>query len=436
MSSIAQLILRIESICAELIQLSKKQYFRNLLKHSMKPLATGGFATVYAISDEWVLRQPEVGSDLPEVQLSVSRHSGFTSPTIHRASDGREIQAHRGQDLMYFLEEEGPPAFRDQLKLVGQTLEAVYQLHKAGWIHGDLKPENILVKRQGREDTDNPFNGFRVTLCDCEGAIHCEDLEGDFAAPSFFTSLYMPPEALQNGGSIEVGYLPKWDAYSLGVVFLSLCFSDLAPAYLAPRESLTSRDIFSKRLSVIRDRLDLQKSTLADYEQEDKIGSSPLQRKLWRLVMGLLEVDPEMRLSVAAARVDFADLLKAYNLVHLGEEVELLHYAANDRLYTNSDVLHLLYYLKNHLQAWQSRQDFQKSRLFSMDLSEHLQKHRQALHLLYEAGLDEATLLLYQHHFEELTLLRRRLYAILLDLYELFPPLVEARALDVATGAA
>ncbi len=61
---------------------------------------------------------------------------------VHRASDGRQIHAHGGQDLCYFLEEAAPLTRQDQLRISGQILSLSGNLISTG-TNLDTKINNL-----------------------------------------------------------------------------------------------------------------------------------------------------------------------------------------------------------------------------------------------------------------------------------------------------
>ena len=61
-----------------------------------------------------------------------------------------------GGDIRKLLDEEREVDVGDKVVMIGQILEAIKQIHGAGFIHGDLKWQNIfLVNKYIPKDTDN-----------------------------------------------------------------------------------------------------------------------------------------------------------------------------------------------------------------------------------------------------------------------------------------
>jgi hypothetical protein len=89
--------------------------------------------------------------------------------------------------------------------MLAQVCEGLYQLHRAGWVHGDLKPANVLLMGDGS-----------VRLADFNMAA---ELDGTHAyAPVFATPDYTPPELLwpevdERGARIR----PSADIWAFGV---------------------------------------------------------------------------------------------------------------------------------------------------------------------------------------------------------------------------
>ncbi|NEE13348.1 protein kinase, partial [Streptomyces sp. SID7499] len=100
--------------------------------------------------------------------------------------------------------------------MLTQVCEGLYQLHRAGWVHGDLKPANVLLMGDGS-----------VRLADFNMAA---ELHGTHAyAPAFATPDYTAPELLwpeldERGARVR----PSADIWAFGV-FAHLVLSGTFP---------------------------------------------------------------------------------------------------------------------------------------------------------------------------------------------------------------
>ncbi|MFI7010208.1 protein kinase [Streptomyces sp. NPDC050145] len=101
---------------------------------------------------------------------------------------------------------ERTPAPPHAPELLAQVCQGLYQLHRAGWVHGDLKPANVLLLADGS-----------VRLADFNMAA---ELDGTHAyTPAFATPDYTPPELLwaeigERGQKIR----PTADVWAFGVL--------------------------------------------------------------------------------------------------------------------------------------------------------------------------------------------------------------------------
>ena len=114
-----------------------------------------------------------------------------------------------GGDIRKLLDEEREVDVGDKVVMIGQILEAIKQIHGAGFIHGDLKCQNIfLVNKYIPKDTDNiEIKIGDFGLSEKGGKLIWGGIPG-----------YQAPENRVNGsgGSFES------DFYSIGKVMLEI----------------------------------------------------------------------------------------------------------------------------------------------------------------------------------------------------------------------
>jgi hypothetical protein len=202
-----------------------------------EPLASGAFGTVYAA------RRAEPCDTLPPTAALKFLPTGTRTPRqlahLRELAD-REVQLLRrlrdtprlirlyetltvdapdrpgldGATVLVLERAEGSlaalldrsPAPEQAPELLAQVCQGLYQLHRAGWVHGDLKPANVLLLDDGT-----------ARLADFNMAA---ELDGTHAyTPAFATPDYTPPELLwaevgERGQRIR----PTADIWAFGVL--------------------------------------------------------------------------------------------------------------------------------------------------------------------------------------------------------------------------
>jgi len=190
-----------------------------------KVLGEGGFGRVYRAFDT------ERGE---QIALKILLPKWFSNPT-ERARFIREaeilknlkrpniVHVHEAgecQGLLYIASElvDGPnladwlklnrPSPLAVVKLLLPVVDAILEVHRAGWFHRDLKPENILIDKAG-----NPFvTDFGLAATDL---AMITGQEAGFAG----TVAYMAPEQLLNKG---YGIGERTDVFALGVILYEM----------------------------------------------------------------------------------------------------------------------------------------------------------------------------------------------------------------------
>lgn len=179
----------------------------------VKELQRGAQADVYVVGeksgDRKLVLKVYDGGWSPNQELWAHLRSGRTSRAVVETletgrADGRcyEIMEYlTGDDLMTLrrrgtLEELGT----DQLEaIIGQLVEALDELHAAGFVHRDLKPSNILVRK---------LSPIEVAIVD----FGISSRAGEAVDDRNGTAPYTPPRFLA-AGSVE----PANDMWALGV---------------------------------------------------------------------------------------------------------------------------------------------------------------------------------------------------------------------------
>ncbi len=202
-----------------------------------RPLASGGFATVYAarhtgdrgpgVPGRAALKILPTGTRTPRqlqhlrelVAREVELLSKVRAPRLiqlydtltldnpeHPELDGATVLVlERAEGSLDLLLEHSPKPEAGP-SLLACVCEGLHQLHHAGWVHGDLKPANVLLMKDGS-----------ARLADFNTAA---ELEGTHAyAPAFATRDYSPPELIwpeidERGTRIR----PSADLWAFGVL--------------------------------------------------------------------------------------------------------------------------------------------------------------------------------------------------------------------------
>ena len=152
--------------------------------------------------------------------------------------------------------------------IMRQLLSAVAYCHDKGVIHRDLKPENILIENS--EEKDKEY--FNIKVIDFGT---CEILKNKKLTEQIGTSYYIAPEILKNG------YNEKCDLWSCGVILYILLYG--SPPFYGKNEKETFQKILDGNVSF-------------KHKFWSKISDEAKD-----LVMKLLELDPNKRLSAAEA---------------------------------------------------------------------------------------------------------------------------------------
>ncbi len=164
--------------------------------------------------------------------------------------------------------------FADQVRLLGQTLQALSYLHRRGVLHRDLKPANILIDARGQ-----------AKVLDFGLAALVDRVEGAAG-----TLGYIAPEVFQGGKATAAA-----DLYALGVIAFEV-FSG-AP-FFDPNKPTTS---WVNRLTTYR---------------EPEVGSLPVPEAMRAVLLRLMAAEPAAR---------YADAHSALESLYAAAELPLPH---------------------------------------------------------------------------------------------------------------
>lgn len=190
-------------------------------------------------------------------------------------------QLGRGSSLKSLIAEKGRFSWREVCEIGAQIADGLHAAHVAGIIHRDLKPENLLVERLGDgalrckildfgiarlaslENSTGPTGGARLKTLTRVGTV-------------LGTPGYMAPEQAL-GGDVNV----RSDIYAMAVVLW---------------EALTGFELFDdEELStIVRQQLSRRHKLASEV-----VPAADIPESLDNLIAGLLQPDPDQRLSSA-----------------------------------------------------------------------------------------------------------------------------------------
>jgi formylglycine-generating enzyme required for sulfatase activity len=189
-------------------------------------IGRGAFGIVLKAFDEQLHRVVAVKVLAPHIASSGTARKRFSREaqaaaaiahehvvTIHAVEDGHNppyLVMHfiAGMSLQEKLDQEGPLALKEILRIGLQTAEGLAAAHKQGLVHRDIKPANILLE-----------NGVeRVRITDFGLARAMDDASLTQSGVIAGTPMYMSPEQAE-GQSIDY----RSDLFSLGTVLYVMC---------------------------------------------------------------------------------------------------------------------------------------------------------------------------------------------------------------------
>ena len=152
-----------------------------------------------------------------------------------------------GMDLNKFIAEN--PGFFEKnndmlLYVMGEILDGINHLHKAGFVHSDIKPKNVLIGL----GTD-PMNILSVKICDFGMCKHISDKS---VCSADGTIGYQAPEITKNkpiGKGIDI--------WSMGMTWYKMIMSSLPPCIYSkePVYDLKKSEIVMKLRSLPEDKM-------------------------------------------------------------------------------------------------------------------------------------------------------------------------------------
>lgn len=181
-------------------------------------------------------------------------------------------------------------AVRSRLSIACQMSQALETLHRSRTLHGDLKGANVLLKQTGAEYSANLIDlGLSVPL-----GIRAHGYVG--------TTVYVAPEQWKGGfdsifgsGWITSGSADMW---GFGLFLLELIFGQ--------SHNTISMNIPSHFLSLSFE----ERRALVCSLQKKLVATLSLDNPLHKLVINLLEIDPEKRPTAEAATATLQELMK------------------------------------------------------------------------------------------------------------------------------
>lgn len=185
-----------------------------------------------------------------------------------------------GREMFEQLCCNGPYSEADAARHVREAASALAFLHGMGIIHTDIKPENLLLS--SKETSDAVIKLVDLGCAHFVGVIpdHQQRQKGTANTPA-----YCPPEVIKesrDNGNGHVSIAPSFDMWSLGIVIYIMLVGAHPYDMFA-----TATDAEIEHKIVSGEKPPLRNSKYAKHLSEDAM----------ELIEGLMEIDPEQRLT-------------------------------------------------------------------------------------------------------------------------------------------
>ena len=201
-------------------------------------IGAGGFAAVFALGDERVVKIAHVAHDLARARIAreavaLTAIGPPAVPKLHGTGildDGRSWLAMdriAGASLSDLVAA-GPMSARVATQLGIAMLDALAVVHAAGFVHRDLKPENLIV---------NPETGIAILDLGLARKLPTDPLDPTRTGVQVGSLEYMAPEQIADSASVD----ERSDLYAFGCILFELLagkppfVADLARAHTALR---------------------------------------------------------------------------------------------------------------------------------------------------------------------------------------------------------
>ena len=189
------------------------------------------------------MREIEVAASLQHPHIVGYLEHGTHNGIVYLVSeyvggmDASKLAKHRGGRLH----------FQEVIKIVEQTLAALYFAHNLGFVHRDIKEQNILVDGN-YPDYISKLTDFGLAKSYKETGMSGVTMVGDVAG----TIAYMPPEQVRDFKEVR----PPSDIYAMGMTAYSLLTGAHA-LNISPKAGIseTVKAIFEKPLIPINNRI-------------------------------------------------------------------------------------------------------------------------------------------------------------------------------------
>ena len=137
--------------------------------------------------------------------------------------------------------------YREAVKIISQSLDALEYAHSQGYIHRDIKDQNILVSGTW-PDYQSKLTDFGLAKSFTQTGMSGVTMAGDVAG----TFAYMPPEQIRDFRNVR----PTSDIYAMGMTAYSLLTGSIA-LDISPRANVaeTVKAIFEKPIIPLRHRV-------------------------------------------------------------------------------------------------------------------------------------------------------------------------------------
>lgn len=175
-----------------------------------------------------------------------------------------------------------------KLMILYKIINVLNELHHAKILHLDVKPENILLINNEPYITD--FGYARMTPdCNCEIALAKIAINMDYITPA-----YRPPEIYKEKRNNVIIYGTYCDVWSLALTMIEFLFGSSIypksfPINVVEPTAKFLRDVFSQE--------EYRRELIERFLLELRV-TRDIHDNLYSMLMGMLEYDPERRLSL------------------------------------------------------------------------------------------------------------------------------------------
>lgn len=221
----------------------------------VKDLVTNNYYAMKILKKSELVRKNQITNTISERDILTSNNNNnpWIVELIYSFSDQKYLyfvmEYLAGGDLMNLLMKRGRLTEKETKFYLAETLLAIHQVHKKGFIHRDVKPDNLLLTRNGHikltdfglsAKTERYADPFMQLIQDTNDILLKREIPRNHDGHSRRTALcstvgtpdYIAPEVL-----LKRPYDQSVDWWSFGIIFYEMLFG--SPPFIAP----TAREI-------------------------------------------------------------------------------------------------------------------------------------------------------------------------------------------------